>query len=185
MLNGEENENGIKINRSNQQKNRLHVHTLFFSNQQKKQICTCSTLFVFLCRCFAYLQRCFVVLRACLHEGGGPQVGEVTCGGLLHLTCKRDHIKMRECMDRRVTPPKRVTSPTWGPPPPCKQALKRQTSQLHIIFMEELSYVLTKGFFPTHFHLVPSMSHFLTAAMKLSCFLPTKFVSLALSLLST
>ena len=26
-------------------------------------------------------------------------------------------------MDRRVTPPKRVTSPAWGPPPPCKQAL--------------------------------------------------------------
>ena len=26
-------------------------------------------------------------------------------------------------MDRRVTPPKRVTSPTWGPPPSCKQAL--------------------------------------------------------------
>ena len=27
-------------------------------------------------------------------------------------------------MDRRVTPPKRVTSPTWGSPPPCnKQAL--------------------------------------------------------------
>ena len=25
-------------------------------------------------------------------------------------------------MDRRVTPPKKVTSPTWGPP--CKQALK-------------------------------------------------------------
>ena len=27
-------------------------------------------------------------------------------------------------MDRRVTPPKRATSPTWGSPPPCKQALK-------------------------------------------------------------
>ena len=26
-------------------------------------------------------------------------------------------------MDRRVTPPKLVTSPSWGPPPPCKQAL--------------------------------------------------------------
>ena len=26
-------------------------------------------------------------------------------------------------MDRRVTPPKRVTSPSWGPPPPCKQVL--------------------------------------------------------------
>ena len=63
------------------------------------------------------------ILRACLHEGGGPQAGEVTCGGLPHLTRKRDHIKMRDYMDRRVTPRKRVTSPTWGPPPPCKQAL--------------------------------------------------------------
>ena len=35
----------------------------------------------------------------------------------------RDHIKMRDYMDRRVTLPKQVTSPTWGPPPPCKQAL--------------------------------------------------------------
>ena len=26
-------------------------------------------------------------------------------------------------MDRRVTPPRRVTSPTWGPPPPCERAL--------------------------------------------------------------
>ena len=26
-------------------------------------------------------------------------------------------------MDRRVTPPKQVTSPTWGSPPPYKQAL--------------------------------------------------------------
>ena len=62
-------------------------------------------------------------LRACLHEGGGTQVGEVTCGGLPHLKCKRDHIKMRHYMDRRVTPSKRVTSPIWGTPPPCKQAL--------------------------------------------------------------
>ena len=61
--------------------------------------------------------------RTCLHEGGGPQVGEVKCGGSPHLSCKRDQIKMRDYMDRRVTPPKRVTSPTWGTPPPCKQAL--------------------------------------------------------------
>ena len=63
--------------------------------------------------------------RACLHEGGGPQVGVVTCGGLPHLTCKRDRIKIRDYMDRRVTPPNRVTSPSWGPspPPPRKQAL--------------------------------------------------------------
>ena len=41
-------------------------------------------------------------LKACLHEGGVPQVGEVTCGGLPHLTCKRDHFKTRDCMDRRA-----------------------------------------------------------------------------------
>ena len=37
--------------------------------------------------------------------------------GSPHLSCKRDQIKMRNYMDRWVTPPKRVTSPTWGPPP--------------------------------------------------------------------
>ena len=29
---------------------------------------------------------------------------------------------MRDYMVRQVTPPKLVTSPTWGPPLPCKQA---------------------------------------------------------------
>ena len=62
-------------------------------------------------------------LRACLHGVGGPQIGEVTCGGLPQLSCRRDQIKMTDYMDRRVTPPKGVTSPTWIPPPPCKQAL--------------------------------------------------------------
>ena len=47
-------------------------------------------------------------------------------GGSPHLSCKRDQIKMREYMDWRVTPPKRVTSPTWGPPPSCKKALNFQ-----------------------------------------------------------
>ena len=51
-------------------------------------------------------------LRTCLHGGGVPQVGEKTCGGSPHLSCKRDQIKVRDYMDRRVTPP------------PCKQALK-------------------------------------------------------------
>ena len=60
-------------------------------------------------------------LRACLNEGEGPQVGEVTrLGGSPHLSCKRDQNKIRNYMDRRVT------SPTWGPPPPCKQALNKQ-----------------------------------------------------------
>jgi len=58
--------------------------------------------------------------RASLDGGGGPQIGEVTCGGSTHLSCKRDQIKMRDYMDRRVT------SPTWGPPPPCKQSLSQR-----------------------------------------------------------
>ena len=62
--------------------------------------------------------------KACLHGGGEPQAGEVTCGGLPHLSCKRDQIKMRDYMYRWVTQPKQVTSPTWGFPPPCKQALR-------------------------------------------------------------
>ena len=49
-------------------------------------------------------------------------------------------------MDRRVTPPKRVTSPIWGTPPPCKQALiQRETSRNFLVtrFMEGMSYVLS------------------------------------------
>ena len=41
-------------------------------------------------------------IRACLHGGGGPQIGEVTCGGSSHPSCKRDQIKMRDYMDRRL-----------------------------------------------------------------------------------
>ena len=50
-------------------------------------------------------------------------MGEVTCGGSPHLSRKPDQIKMRHYLDRRVTPPKRVSSPNWGPPPQRKQAL--------------------------------------------------------------
>ena len=44
-------------------------------------------------------------------------------GGSPHLPCKRDQTKMRNYMNRQVTPPERVTPPTWGPPPPCKRTL--------------------------------------------------------------
>ena len=42
---------------------------------------------------------------------------------LPHLSCKWHQIKMGDFMDGRDTPPKRVTSPTWGSPLPCRQAL--------------------------------------------------------------
>ena len=38
--------------------------------------------------------------------------------------CVLPLVKMKDYMDRRVTPHKQVTSPTWGSPPPCKQALR-------------------------------------------------------------
>ena len=50
-----------------------------------------------------FFGRVYLSLRACLHGGGGPQIGEVTCGGSPHLSCKRDQVKMRDYMDRRVT----------------------------------------------------------------------------------
>ena len=71
----------------------------------------------------------------------------------------------------------------------CFVRLKRQTSQSHIIFMEESSYVLTQYFvscvnvlfyfsLPLIFtSLAASISHFLTAALNFLVFLPTKFVS--------
>ena len=65
--------------------------------------------------------------RVCLHGGGGPQIGEVTRGGSPHLSCKRDKINMRDCMDRRVT------SPTWGPPLPCKQSLSQRVSVRRVL----------------------------------------------------
>ena len=75
---------------------------------------------------YAHLEPVLTVpaLGPVLHGGGGPQIGEVTCGVSSHLSCKRDLIKMTDYMDGRVTPPKRVTSPTWTPLPPCKQALR-------------------------------------------------------------
>ena len=121
MLNGDDNKNGFKTNRSNQQKNKLHVQHTFSSNQQKANVHVQHAFWSFLCRCFARLQRCFV-------------------------------------------------------------RLKRQTSQLHIIFMEELSYVFTQYFVscvhvrfyfssPLIFtFLAASISHFRTAAMTFSFF---------------
>ena len=85
----------------------------------------------FLCRlCTTTTRNCY--LRSYLHGGRGAQVGEVACGVSPHLSCKRDQIKVRDYMDRRDTPPKAVTTPALGPPPPCKQALI-------LFFMEDVN----------------------------------------------
>ena len=85
MLSGEGNENGEKTTIGLSKKNNFARAAHFF--------------YPFLCRCFSGLQRETsrnVLVRACLHEGGGPQIGEVTCGGSPHLSCKGDQIKMRD-----------------------------------------------------------------------------------------
>ena len=54
-------------------------------------------------------------LRARLHGVGEPHEGEVTrLGGVTRLHDRRGD-NMRDYVDRRVTPPKRVTSPAWDP----------------------------------------------------------------------
>ena len=120
-----------------------------------------------------------------LHGGGGPQIGEVTCGVSSHLTCKRDLIKMTDYMDGRVTPPKRVTSPAWTPLPPCKQALrlscpKQLTGvlELRIIFLGRV----TKFFVSTgQYQRLQSVSIWSTpfklTHLTLVSFSPRRFVS--------
>ena len=53
-----------------------------------------------------YIKR-FSKYRACLHGGGELQGGEVTCGRSTHQSCSRNQIKMRDYMDRLVSPRKR------------------------------------------------------------------------------
>ena len=67
-----------------------------------------------ICQLLAFFLVKGLFLRTCLHAGGEPQIGEVTCGGSPHQSCKHDQIKMRDYMDRRVTPLKWITSPSWA-----------------------------------------------------------------------
>ena len=71
-----------------------------------------------------------------------------------HQSCKRDQIKMRDYMDRRVTPPKWVTMLTWGPPPPYKQALKVRPAPF--LQFQQLNY----SPFIIWVNLLPLESHF-------------------------
>ena len=64
---------------------------------------------------------------------------ESRLGGSPHVSCKRDQNKIRNYRDRRVTPLRRVISPTWGPPPPCKQA--RSSGQAHRVHFD-ISFII-------------------------------------------
>ena len=66
----------------------------------------------------------------------------------------RDQIKMTDYMGRRVTAPKWVTVPTWGPQPPCKQALK--VSRVPFLQFQQINH----SPFIIWVNLVPLESHF-------------------------
>ena len=72
-----------------------------------------------------------------------------------HPTDHVNVIKLKwEIMDRQVTPPKWVTMLTWGPPPPCKQALK--VSPAPFLQFQQLNH----SPFIIWVNLVPPESHF-------------------------
>ena len=78
-------------------------------------------------------------------------------------------------MDWQVTPPKRVRSPTWGPPPPLTKGPKTSNFQKlpsYTFFGGNVCVPVHFGFsLPLIFTLVEAgISHFLRAAIKFSCF---------------
>ena len=80
-----------------------------------------------------------------LRGGGGPQIGEVTCGGSPHLSCKRDQIKKWQIIwTGRLPHLSGLPHLPGGPPPPCKQALNP-----NINFLLQCLYIICryKGFF--------------------------------------
>ena len=71
-------------------------------------------------------------------------------------------------MERRVTPAKRVTSLTWGHPPPCKQALNKANVKiisylaLQVFFLQMLPWSLgcwSAPFCPESLRLLPALDH--------------------------
>ena len=61
------------------------------------------------------------------HLSGLPGTADraTRLGEVPDLSCESSQEKKRDCMERLVTPPRRGTSPTWGPPPSCEQAVNR------------------------------------------------------------
>ena len=77
-------------------------------------------------------------------------------------------------MDSRVTPPYRVTSLTWGPPPPCKQALSKYELDLGYVHTNPDIFETAYIYFFTHIPLNRALHHsgerFQKDAFSMSCF---------------
>ena len=68
---------------------------------------------------------------------------------------------MIDYMVRQVTPPRRVTSPTWGPPPPCKQALSVCLFQVRMVFEAFLSLKSLRFWRADVLHCSPRIGNYL------------------------
>ena len=74
-------------------------------------------------------------VRACLHGGGGPRIGEVTCGRSPYLSCKRDQIKiLRGVPHFHVNRPKDYCFQYVFPVYPMIDQLRQFTSTVTSIF---------------------------------------------------
>ena len=74
---------------------------------------------------FLMLFRVFRLSKGRFTWGGGPQVGEVNRFGRVNRLSIKSLILIWLRLHDRWGDPPHVTAPIWGPPPPCKQALKR------------------------------------------------------------
>ena len=74
-------------------------------------------------------------------------------------------------MDRRATPPNRVTSPTWGPLPPCKQVHRDAFPGIFIPLTKNLSEDLSSS---SSLHLLSFV-----AWISVVVFFPNIFVGVA------
>ena len=96
-------------------------------------------------------RHCQWKLGAWLHWVGRPQVGEVThLVGVTHLSFLSVILIWSRLHDRWGDPP-HVTSPIWGPPPSCKQALKlinlKRTTKPTTVYFRNNFNSLTKNCF--------------------------------------
>ena len=78
MVNGNGNENGNKINTSNQQKKIVRAAHYFYLISKKKQICTCSTLF-----CLSLPLFCGTTMPFCMTKTANFLVTHYFYGGII------------------------------------------------------------------------------------------------------
>ena len=115
----------------------------------------------------------------------GPKTMVIIRSALgLHLSVYIFH--MRGYMDRRGTQPKRVTLPTWGPPPPCKQALNPYRVSRSFRLNQKLRFRLYNHFLLLFSWLLPVLykfKHCLEILIYHPPFRTTEFVFLTSGLL--